>query len=159
MAEIWAPVPTHAGYAVTENGRIRGPRRILRPMEGPLGHLYVLTPLPRRPRKLYVHRAVLLTFVGPPPTEEHEVRHLDGNPHNNDLSNLCWGTHTENMQDKQIHGTELFGEAKPGARLTLAQVLAIKADPRASRLVGAEYSVSHTTVLSIRRGTHWRRAA
>jgi hypothetical protein len=101
----------------------------------------------------------MFAFIGPPPTTKHEVRHLDGNPGNNALSNLCWGTHTENMQDKSLHGTELFGEAKHDARLTEEQVRAIKRDPRASRVVGAEYGVSHTAVLRIRRGERWRRVA
>lgn len=163
MAETtneWRAVPTHVGYEVNASGQISGPRgQILRPMQTKQGHLYVLTPLPRRPRKLFVHRAVVLAFIGPPPTPEHEVRHLDGNPTNNILPNLCWGTRAENMQDKALHGTELFGEAKPDARLTEEQVRAIKHDARPSRVIGAEYGVSHTAVLRIRRGERWRRVA
>jgi hypothetical protein len=160
VTTTWKPVPTHVGYEVNEAGQIRGPRgRILRPMVMDTGHLYVQTHRPRKPRKLFVHRAVMFAFVGPPPTTGHEVRHLDGDPSNNALTNLRWGTRTENMQDKSLHGTEIYGEAKPDARLTLTQVLAIKADPRASRVVGQEYGVSHTAVLRIRRGERWRRAA
>lgn len=161
MAETtWKPVPTHPGYNVNDAGQIRGPRgRVLRPMAMDSGHLYVLTHPPRLPRKLFVHRAVMFALVGPPPTPEHEVRHLDGDPTNNALTNLCWGTRAENMQDKSSHGTEIYGEAKHGARLTVKQVLAIKVDPRPSRVVGEEYGVSHTAVLRIRRGERWRRAA
>lgn len=166
----WRPVPAHSGYFVTAAGDIRGPRKILRPMRAESGHLYVLTPLPRRPRKLFVHRAVLLAFAGPPKPGQ-EVRHLDGNPANNRWApgsseeevraaggNLFWGTRLENSRDKTLHGTECRGEDKPDARLTEVQVLAIRDDPRASRVVGAEYGVSHTAILRIRRGDRWRAA-
>jgi hypothetical protein len=53
----WNPVPTHPGYSANARGEIRGPSgAILRPMRMPSGHLYVLTPEPRRPRKLFVKR-------------------------------------------------------------------------------------------------------
>jgi DNA-binding CsgD family transcriptional regulator len=32
-------------------------------------------------------------------------RHLDGNPANNHISNLGWGTNSENTQDRLEHGT------------------------------------------------------
>lgn len=161
QAELeWRAVPTHPRYFVNAAGQIRGPRgHVMRPMSGIYGHLYVLVPPPRRPRKLFVHRAVLFAFIGPPPTPAHETRHLDGDPSNNTLANLQWGTHTENMRDKALHGTELHSEAKADARLTTAQARSIRLDSRSSRVVGKEYGVSHTAVLRIRRGDRWKRAA
>jgi hypothetical protein len=157
--ETWNPVPTHPGYSASIFGDVRGPRgKNLKPMRTKSGHLYVLTPRPRNPRKLFVHRAVLLAHVGPPPSPEQEGRHGDGNPENNAIANLCWGTRLENMQDKARHGTEPHGEAKPGARLTAADIPAIRSDKRAARTVGAEYGVSHTAILRIRRGERWRAA-
>jgi hypothetical protein len=157
--KVWNPIPTHPGYSASTCGEIRGPRgKILKPMRADSGHLYVLTPRPRSPRKLFVHRAVLLAHVGPPPSPAHEGRHGDGNPENNALTNLCWGTRLENMHDKARHGTELHGEAKPAARLTVAKVRAIRNDRRPARVVGAEYGVSHTAILRIRRGERWRAA-
>lgn len=51
-----------------------------------------------------VHRIVALAFIGPRP-EGMEVRHLDGNPENNALANLTYGTPSENQFDKVRHGT------------------------------------------------------
>jgi hypothetical protein len=150
----WTDVPGHPGYRVTSAGALRGPRSVLRPMVMPTGHQYVIT---GARRKLWVHHAVLLAFVGPRPVGQ-ECRHLDGNPANNSLQNLRWGTRLENSHDKQRHGTELRGEAKPDARLTVAQVRAIRLDTRAARTVGREYGVSHTAVLRIRRGERWAAA-
>jgi len=44
-----------------------------------------------------VHRLVALTFI-PNPENKSEVNHIDGNPSNNNLSNLEWVTHKENAQ-------------------------------------------------------------
>lgn len=52
----------------------------------------------------YIHALVLTAFVGPKP-EGMECCHIDGNPLNNHVSNLRWGTHSDNMQDSIRHGT------------------------------------------------------
>src|SRR5271166_1685861 len=60
------------------------------------GHLqYTL-----RGYRYFGHTLVLLTFVGPCP-EGYECRHLDGNPANNRLRNLAWGTRLENAADQR----------------------------------------------------------
>ena len=55
-----------------------------------------------------IHRLVLDAFIGNCP-EGMECRHLDGNPENNVLSNLVWGTHGENQADRVQHGTSTKG--------------------------------------------------
>ena len=50
-----------------------------------------------------VHNLVLEAFVGPKP-EGMETRHLDGNRKNNHISNLKYGTPSENTQDTVKHG-------------------------------------------------------
>ena len=55
-------------------------------------------------KKKKVHRLLLSTFVRQPGDGE-VARHLDGNPGNNRLSNLAWGTQIENEADKRKHGT------------------------------------------------------
>jgi len=63
--------------------------------------------------KQYIHRLLLETFVGPCPGG-FETRHLDDNPSNNSISNLCWGTRSENQNiDRKRNGTDrLRGGAK-----------------------------------------------
>jgi hypothetical protein len=51
-----------------------------------------------------VHQLVLRAFVGPP-EPGHIGRHLDGDPTNNALINLAWGTHSDNTKDSLGHGT------------------------------------------------------
>lgn len=68
-----------------------------------------------------VHVLVLTTFVGPRP-EGMQCRHLNGNKEDNRLSNLVWGTATENIHDRTLHGTVLLGEKNHSTKLTREQV-------------------------------------
>lgn len=68
-------------------------------------------------KTLQAHQLMMLTFVGKPPCGQ-EVRHLDGAKLNNNLSNLRYGTRSENMQDKVRHGTDNKGERHGNAKLT-----------------------------------------
>lgn len=79
-----------------------------------------------RNRLVGVHALVLMAFVGPC-HDGMQCRHLDGNPTNNHVSNLAWGTRSENERDKILHGTDNRGEKNCGAKLTVADVLAIRA--------------------------------
>ena len=58
-----------------------------------------------------VHRLVLETFVGPCP-DGMECLHINGDPGDNRVENLRWGTHAENMQDSLAHGTHRWASSK-----------------------------------------------
>lgn len=72
-----------------------------------------------------VHRLVLEAFVGPCP-EGMEGCHEDGDPTNNDLTNLRWDTHKGNMLDSVKHGTSTKGIRSGRAKLTEDQVRLIR---------------------------------
>tara|TARA_R110002167_G_scaffold59270_7_gene167851 strand:- start:1863 stop:2375 length:513 start_codon:yes stop_codon:yes gene_type:complete len=76
-------------------------------------------------KKVHVsaHREVLMAFVGPPPTADHQCAHYDGSPTNNHFSNLRWATAAENTADKVRHGRHLDGHRK----FTKEQVLEMRA--------------------------------
>lgn len=104
--ECWLPVPGFEDqYQVSDLGRVRSLRwatpRVLRPGPSNYGHLSVVL---GRGNTRMVHALVLLAFVGARPSGA-ECRHLDGNPANNRLDNLRWGTRTENILDAVRHGT------------------------------------------------------
>lgn len=103
-----------------------------------------------------VHRLVLEAFVGPAP-EGHVARHLNGNPADNRLVNLAWGTLDENALDRDVHGRTVRGEAAPKALLSERQVREIW-EARASTPaadVAARYPVSRHAVYDIWRGKTW----
>jgi predicted HicB family RNase H-like nuclease len=91
-------------YAITDDGQVfsekreRGRWQRLKLSEDDGGYLKVQ--IGGRPRG--VHVLVLLTFRGPP-QEGQVCRHLDGNPANNHLDNLAWGTRSENAHDSVKH--------------------------------------------------------
>lgn len=79
---------------------------------------YILATLCRagKSRLRRVHHLVLETFGGPRPPGL-QTRHLDGNPANNSLSNLKWGTYQENSDDRKKHGTiSGWGKEKPAPK-------------------------------------------
>lgn len=156
----WKNVPGFPGYFVTNAGAILGPsRNVLKPMASEDGHLYILIPKARKitVRKLFIHRAVLLAFVGPCP-EGMECRHLDGDPSNNVVDNLAWGTQLENAADRVRHGRAPRGEQSKTAKLTEKQVFEIKRRVgfETLRQLGAEYGVSHTAIRRAALGIKWR---
>jgi hypothetical protein len=74
-----------------------------------------------------VHRLVLEAFVGSCP-DSFECCHKDGNPLNNRLENLRWGSRSENRLDAVNHGTNNFlrGELNVKAKLTWEEVRLIR---------------------------------
>lgn len=73
-------------------------------------------------------------------------------------AHLKLGTQTENIADMDSKGRRgvLTGEAHPAARLTESQVLAIRQDTRAGRLVAADYAVGKKCIEAIRARRTWR---
>ncbi len=159
MADDWTVVPGCSGrYEVTSDGRIRNAKslRPLRPMAAESGHLYILFRDGVRSRKLFVHRAVLLTFVGPPRSGQ-ETRHLNGRETDNRIENLAWGTRLENVADKVTHGTQARGEQIASAKLTPSQVaeIRVRVPGETLRALAAEYGVSHTAIRRAANGMKW----
>jgi hypothetical protein len=109
-------------------------------------------------KRYQVHTLVLTTFGGPCP-EGLECRHGDGNHLNNRFDNLSWGTHTENMRDKQTHGTEVQGETHPNSKLTEDDVRAIRAAKGTQREIAAQYGVSQVAINHIRTRKTWKHVA
>jgi len=152
----WTEVPGFLGYFVSEDGSIRGPRRVLCPMRNEGGYLYVIA----HRRKLFVHKAVLLAFVGPCPPGE-QCRHLDGDQLNCRRDNLEWGTPLKNADDKRRHGTQPTGERSGTAKLTELQVreIRLRVGGETLRALAVEYGVSHTAIRRAAIGAKWRHVA
>ena len=124
--ETWKPIPGYEGlYEVSDHGRVKSvtrkvwfvnrwgqetqrivPERARAQQPHPNGgHLYLTLHKKGKRKHWFVHVLVLMAFVGPRPKGRDEVRHLDGDPTNNHLDNLRWGTHQENVDDMTRHRT------------------------------------------------------
>lgn len=105
----YTPIPNFPKYRAGKNGVILGqngsplsPRATKPSRKGNLPYLMVALYNENGRKDVAVHRLVLETFVGPQP-EGQEARHKNGNPLDNRLVNLAWGTKEENSKDKIKH--------------------------------------------------------
>lgn len=119
MSEAWRPVRGYEGlYEVSDQGRVRSLDRIVGAARGgtkrmksrvlqprPLKRGYQRVSLSRdgRPRDVYIHRLVAEAFLGECPPGS-EVCHRNGDPGDNRVLNLRWGSHGSNVQDTVTHG-------------------------------------------------------
>lgn len=114
----WRAIPGFEAYEVSTDGAVRSmKRRNIRTKDqhdNGNGYFYVTLFMNNQASHLYVHRLVLLAFVGPCP-DGMEARHLNGVRSDNRLANLAWGSKLENAADMQAHGTQPRGD-RHGAR-------------------------------------------
>ena len=180
IVEQWKPVVGYEGlYEVSNLGQVKSLDRLCKSdkrsdqwMKGQL-----LKPRINRNRQnrctvmlskegnvsyCYISRLVLVAFVGLPPAR-HDAAHWDGNPMNNELSNLRWATISENMQDKNRHGTAAIGSRNAMAKLTEEDVACIKQNYRRNSYhdsnalkLASQFGVRRDTILLIARNAGWR---
>lgn len=132
--------------------RVRARMRALIPDE--FGYLGVSLYQDKRVWTVRVHTLVLSAFVGPCP-EGMECRHLDGNPSNNRLENLAWGTRLENAGDRHRHGTTLAGEKNHASKASdaeVAEIRALLAAGKTGRSVADQFGLSESCISKIRTG-------
>ena len=109
MFELYKWVPGYEGlYKVSNLGNVKSYKRkeeaLLKPRKHNKGYFKVSLFKKGRKVQFFIHRLVSLTFKGKPPEGKPYVRHYDGNPENNELSNLRFGDQSDNEKDKKRHG-------------------------------------------------------
>lgn len=133
MDETWKEIPGHCGYEVSDIGNVRSLDRMIT-QTGNGGTVYTrrmpgkaIKPIHigkylyfghERSKHLGIHVAVALAFIGQKPGVDYQVAHNDGNPLNNNASNIRWATASENAADKRVHGTLVYGEAHRSSKLS-----------------------------------------
>lgn len=132
--------------------------RRIKPSVRPAGYSLVNLWKAGRCRPYMVHRLVLLAFRGVCPPKQ-VCRHLDGNPRNNTLRNLAYGTHKDNTADQIRHGTANRGERHNWAKLTDGQVRAARRLYRTGRCsinsLSRKYHVTWSTMWAVIRRKTW----
>lgn len=164
----WIDIPGYEKlYQITDAGQIRSlPRnttkgKVLKNTINNKGYPCVNLCKNGTATKIAVHQLILLSFVGPMPRGEIS-RHLDGDPTNSTLTNLKYGTHSQNNNDAVKHGTfrDIKGSKHHLAKLTEIKVLQIR-EQYASGLFSQEqlaehFEISQQTVSDITRKKLWR---
>jgi len=152
--ETWKTIPGWA-YEASTFGQIRACNtgRILKlhvRKKGPSGPYYVRVGLYRERKQfhLHVHRLVLEAFVGTRPAGR-QCRHLNGDPIDNRLENLAWGTDEENFADKRSHNPDYFLDAE--------EIAIIKASTKSQKDLAAEFGCVTSTIHHLRPGRFYDR--
>jgi hypothetical protein len=168
MNGLWKDIPGYEGkYQASTDGRIRSltrqitqigrngkpftrtvKGRTLRPGKQFSGHVTVAL---GRGNSILVHQLVILTFKGPPPLN-CEVRHLNGRPDDNDISNLCYGTRTENILDEYTLG-------RKWRKLDINQVQEIRcllASGTKGSQISKMFNISQSQVSNIKNGVQYK---
>jgi predicted XRE-type DNA-binding protein len=91
-----------------------------------------------------------------------ECRHLDGNPENNRVDNLCWGTRSENAQDSMKHGTFVNnnGSRSYAAKVSDKQIVQIRKLTEERKLtqreIGELFNLNQSEISRIKTKKRWK---
>ena len=150
----WVPISVAPCYEISEEGIVRriDTKKVLAQNTKRGKHKYKRVHLSHKGVAKYylVHRLVLTAFVGPCP-EGQECLHLDNDPTNNCLSNLCWGTAKHNQATVDRNGVK-NGRAK----LTPEQVLFIRQSDELHSVLAEMFGVATKYISNIKRGVTWK---
>lgn len=107
-------------------------------------------------REVLVHRVSWIEHNGPIPAGLHVLHHCDNRPCF-EPAHLYLGTNDDNVRDRLERGrsARLVGERNPRAKLTSADVAAIRLDDRRQAEIAADYRVYQSTISAIKRGATW----
>lgn len=106
------------------------------------------------------HRVAFQLMVGEIP-DGMMVCHRCDNPSCINPFHLFLGSGSDNANDAVLKGrmAALAGEQVQSARLTEAEVVMIRSDPRSQSEIAAAYQISQTTVSAIKRRKTWAHVA
>ena len=164
MKEIWKDIPKYEKmYRISNYGNIKSYDRItkgrkvkgknIKPIYKNGSYCVVLRNSESNPKCYLIHRLVIEIF-GRPNIDNEIVRHIDGNPANNRIDNLCYGNTRENRRDYFLSDT-----AKQ-AKLTIQQVKEIKQllkNCGRGELydIAKKYNTTYDTIWNIKSGRTW----
>lgn len=110
--EIWKDVPGYEGlYQVSSKGRIKRNDRIKCQQTDHGGYCTVALSKNSIQKWVLVHRIVAMAFIANP-ENKRTVNHIDGNKQNNNVENLEWATHSENIIHANNMGLRKVTEAQ-----------------------------------------------
>lgn len=124
---LWKAIDTDSEYEVSDTGLIRKVH-MMKLFTDRDGYQRVSITENGKPRQTGIHRLILHAFDPRENEDELEVHHKDGNPQNNNLENLEWVTHEENIKyippEKLKSSTQFI--ARPITQMNLdGQVIAV----------------------------------
>ena len=160
---MYKTIKNHPKYEINENGIIRDKAtlKIKSQYIGSTGYYMVSFSYNNKSKPQRVHRLLANTFISNPENKP-EVNHKDGNKLNNNLTNLEWSTHKENMKHAFSNGLANNTGIKNGmSKLTEEQVKEIKRLLNEGKL--SQYKIakkiggiSRSAVMNIKNRNQWK---
>lgn len=175
MQEIWKTVQDYGGnYEASNLGNVRSRDRIVKKFSALVGkevdQFYKGKPLKPHGDKRnyqYVHIGVdgkkynvqvgimvLKAFQGKP-NKDQVCCHNDGDPTNNKPSNLRWGTHKENMEDRKKHGNYKVGAEHHYSKAPQDIILKVKKGDMTIKEAMKETGMDYKVFWRAKRGDTW----
>lgn len=113
-----------------------------------------------RPYYFRVHTLVLNSFMSER-LNGTECRHINGNRHDNRITNIKWSTHEENMNDRSSHGKSPFGSKHALSKLIESDIYKIielydNGRGLTQQQIGDKFGVHRMTVGKILNGKRWK---
>ena len=104
MKDEWKDIIGFDGYQISDNGRVRSPRQILKQQVNHKGYCVVRLSRGRNyKRSFYVHRLVAEYFIENP-NGYRQINHIDKDKSNNAKSNLEWCDNLYNQKHSWENG-------------------------------------------------------
>lgn len=159
--EVWKDIPEYEGlYQVSNLGGVKrlkfDKERVLKPWLNKGGYYYLGLCKGGTSKKIFVHRLVMLAFVG---ESDLQVNHVNGDKTDNRLENLEYCTGSENLQHAYDTGLRFGakGEKNGNSKLTRACVERIKYGHQKMKLkdIAKIYGINLSHVSYIRSGKSW----
>ena len=152
-------------YIISNSGNVvsvsRPQSRMVRILKGEVddrGYKRVRLSRGSKTKKYQIHRLVAIAFI-PNPSNKPCVNHIDGNPSNNNVTNLEWCTNSENMKHAFKTGLQsLKGEKNTQSKLTKPDVLQIKellSKGELHKNIATVFNVSRRCITDINIGNTW----
>ena len=124
--EMWKDIQGYEEkYQISNIGRIKNKinNRLLRPRVGTYGYYKVNLYKNKKVKTIEIHRLVAEAFIENPESKS-EVNHIDGNKLNNNITNLEWVTHKENINhawrtklfEPVRKASKRYGKSNPNAK-------------------------------------------
>lgn len=171
MEEIWYDIPNYEGYYSISNllrfryyyhynydkfHKLKEPK-IMKPVcTGKYPQICMGYAILGNRKTLHVHHLVAQVFI-PNPNRYPNVLHIDNNKHNYSISNLKWGTQSQNIIDAFLDGIMPRTKGSKSGMSKINETIALDIFNTKGKGydLRKKYNVTYTVIYNIKQGNTW----